>query len=232
MSNYLSKLYRVLDKEVKQSLDKNGIVPACQRGCSHCCYILTIVHMVEAHRIAAAVLRKQTWKEVAERCRTSALASHADVDPLAYHQAQIPCPLLNLEKGDCSVYELRPASCRFYLVTTKNSCALRNNEAYVAVVDTAMAQAEAMKACVAVAGGELTVAPLSLAVLFSMLDVARRTENEAYLRGLTEGLPGPEAWQEQADQLRTYWKSLETRDVQESLNEAFVKVFLSENRPT
>jgi|GEM_PF-704642 len=85
---------------------------ACQAGCDHCCHQSVGVTAPEALTIYAYLVAKRTPAELGlllERLRafsraTRGLSSRERVSP------DLPCPLL--EDHACSVYEVRPLSCR------------------------------------------------------------------------------------------------------------------------
>jgi Fe-S-cluster containining protein len=85
---------------------------ACQAGCDHCCHQSVGITAPEALTIQAYLVAKRTPAELdllLERMRafsraTRGLSSRERVSP------HLPCPLL--EDHACSVYEVRPLSCR------------------------------------------------------------------------------------------------------------------------
>lgn len=91
----------------------------CANGCSGCCSLVVNCSLPEALRVAGA-LGRQHYTRLAEWAGT--------VLPLAdqannlknwlsgYRQAGIRCPFLD-ESGSCSVYRVRPLSCRSLLAT-------------------------------------------------------------------------------------------------------------------
>jgi len=91
------RLFRLTDEMNK------AVVPysACRNGCNHCCNMAVSVTVLEAREIAKKAGRAYT-----------------DVKhPIPVEQAQEefmgkPCPFL--KEGRCSVYSVRPISCRVY----------------------------------------------------------------------------------------------------------------------
>ena len=69
----------------------------CQRGCAYCCAVSVDVSRLEAEAIAIATGRAMK--------NPTTLIRHAGNDY---------CPLLNQSTGECSVYELRPLTCRTF----------------------------------------------------------------------------------------------------------------------
>jgi len=85
---------------------------ACRPGCDHCCYQVVGVTAAEAFTIHAHVVRTRSADEL-ERLRAHVADLHARSRGLTSAErfsAQHPCPFL--EAGSCSIYEVRPLSCR------------------------------------------------------------------------------------------------------------------------
>lgn len=227
MPHPLLKFYGRIEGEFKQGLKRQGLTPSCQRGCAHCCYILTAIHAVEGQILAQAVMRKQNWKDIAQKCRADALRlDELFADRMAYFDAYIPCPLLNVETRECTVYESRPACCRFYyVVSSPLLCAPANHVPNLRCINTSEIEALAMKACVELAGGAMIFAPISLMLLFSLPKAAKVPEDEAFLRGLAEGLPDPVTWMVQNNERREQWLKEEGDEVGEVYRKSISKVF-------
>lgn len=85
---------------------------ACAEGCAHCCHQSVGVTPVEAVTIVSYLRRERTPAELeavavrvhTTRLRTDGLGAHER------HSPDHPCPLL--VEGRCSVYAVRPLSCR------------------------------------------------------------------------------------------------------------------------
>jgi hypothetical protein len=85
---------------------------ACRAGCDHCCYQVVGVTAAEAVTIHAHVTRSRSPDEL-ERLRAHVADLHARARGLSSAErfsAQHPCPFL--AGGSCSIYEVRPLSCR------------------------------------------------------------------------------------------------------------------------
>ena len=98
----------------------------CAEGCDHCCRSLP--HL--------PTITKPEW----ERLRDAITAlSAADRDEIASRTAAAPasgpltCPMLDLERGSCLVYEARPIACRTYGFYTERDAGLHCNEVTRAV---------------------------------------------------------------------------------------------------
>ena len=114
----------------------HGRMPSCRAGCATCCgHWVEDVNSFEAALIAGEVLRRPppAIDAIMHQCRSdmAALEQLADIrdartgtveeelhfdetDILlgAFYQLRRPCPLLS--NGRCSVYDLRPLTCRIY----------------------------------------------------------------------------------------------------------------------
>jgi Fe-S-cluster containining protein len=94
-----------------------GLAPAgsvaCKAGCAHCCYQPVAVTVPEAlavvehlkHRLSAAELARVANRVAEAHARSSPSRPVAE-----RFSPEHPCPFL--EAGQCSVYEVRPLSCR------------------------------------------------------------------------------------------------------------------------
>jgi Fe-S-cluster containining protein len=95
---------------------------ACKAGCSYCCHykvgaraeeVFQIVDFVRTKFSAPRLQRLQ--EDVARNAATMRVKTSAE--QLA---ANLPCPLL--DNGQCSVYAVRPASCRKFHATDVAGC--------------------------------------------------------------------------------------------------------------
>lgn len=91
----------------------------CSKGCSGCCTLVVNCTLLEALPIAAVCLPQQEERlqELAPRLKTTADSCGSLKEWLAAYRSQLgPCPFLSSD-GCCSVYEVRPLSCRSLLAT-------------------------------------------------------------------------------------------------------------------
>jgi Fe-S-cluster containining protein len=94
-------------------------LPVCAEGCAYCCYQGVSVAAPEALRIAA-FLRETLSLEKLARVREAVARVAAETRMMSTEErirARIACPLLDDESQTCTVFEVRPTSCRAY-----NSC--------------------------------------------------------------------------------------------------------------
>lgn len=103
---------RTLDSATEEFLRQAPAGPgvaakiACRKGCSFCCYTQVEVSIVEAIAVADSVA---TEAALAASVR-AAVGKVQGLSALDRMRAHIPCPLLR--DGACSVYAVRPRSCR------------------------------------------------------------------------------------------------------------------------
>src|SRR5271170_4128899 len=84
---------------------------ACAAGCDACCHRKVACTIPEAFGIAAWLSEKPEAEQ--QRVRNACRELHeetAALDDLARIRTGRPCPLL--VEGECSIYEIRPISCR------------------------------------------------------------------------------------------------------------------------
>lgn len=126
--------------------DENGNAPkiTCEKGCAHCCHQLTTVSGPEALHLAVALMRQDRWTD---RLPALHRAAREDCAPGftrgSRFRSMTPCGFLDVTapaprpydafaapesahsygapytgRGTCSVYEQRPACCRFLAVVS------------------------------------------------------------------------------------------------------------------
>jgi hypothetical protein len=116
----LDPVVRHLYSRIDATLQRLAHIPvACKKGCSHCCYGWVSAAAPEVLFIAKAV-RRRADPAVAVRIRT-AFEKTRDVELLARGKHPHPCPLL--EDDACSIYAIRPRSCRFWASADAAICA-------------------------------------------------------------------------------------------------------------
>lgn len=113
----LIELPRNLDysaKSIMQIVDNLAALVAkeapCKKGCNHCCHMATILSSWEAEQIAKYTRRKTTHVTGYQLGRR---------DELVARYSGVPCPFL--DTGGCSIYPVRPFSCRMYFVMSPDA---------------------------------------------------------------------------------------------------------------
>lgn len=97
------------------------VKPVCAAGCSFCCWLQVDVRAHEVFLIARRLrgLPEVERLEIATRVKESAQRSLAALKDGS--GSSRPCPLLNVE-SQCSVYSVRPATCRRYFSLSLDAC--------------------------------------------------------------------------------------------------------------
>lgn len=104
---FIAKLQRGVD-QVLQSAQATGLAIDCKAGCSHCCSARVEALDPEVLRIAAELRRRPPAALAALTERLREHAARAQGTTAQTHR--MPCPLL--EQNLCTVYDVRPATCR------------------------------------------------------------------------------------------------------------------------
>jgi Fe-S-cluster containining protein len=201
-------LFSSLDEVHETNLKTSAITVSCKKGCSHCCRLFTVIHAVEGAALANAVWRgKANWITTVERAAVAARkVVEVSDDRIAYFQAQIPCPLLDLKKNECRTYAERPAACRLYAVKSDPSlCAVSDVPTKVAMLNTLAMQGEFLNLCISLTHS-VEVAPLPIVLLFGMATLAPTKRKRSSILSLVKGLPTPNEWaQEHAEKYSSKW---------------------------
>ncbi len=196
LSESMLKLYSGLDAKVADQIAYSKHEVSCKKGCDSCCQIMAIMTPAEAVVIALELFKKPDWRALLPRLRESALQmSPIGLSEYDYAQKRLPCVFL--KDRACSIYEFRPAACRFYFVITPPSQCDASNTQEVASVDTILPKAMVMQASmIAFGGGEdsFICAPLPLMVLVAMRNISNKPAELAEIDAALAGLPSAKAW--------------------------------------
>ena len=128
--DFVTGVYSAMDEATADRMDRlrseEGIVPACTRGCCHCCRYHIVTSIAEAHTLAQYVKRELSLDQIDDlRLRTQQWHAWDHSQPGRHPSAPIVapvdlshyepcCPLL--VEGVCSVYPVRPVVCRTHFV--------------------------------------------------------------------------------------------------------------------
>jgi len=167
---------------------------ACRAGCDHCCYQAVSVTVPEALAIAAHLRATLAGAELAALVArvATALARTRGLSPGQRFSPEHPCPFL--EEAHCSIYSVRPLSCRGMNSLDAGECAQRlrdpaSRAAFVANGRGGRSFLEPIRAVQAVSAG----IQLALGELFG-LDM-RPLDLIAAVHALLDGPPATiEAW--------------------------------------
>lgn len=120
----------------------------CGKGCSGCCSLVVNCTFPEAAVVAAALSGPQAdrLREQVARIKATADRSNDLKEWLSsYRQQAGPCPFLD-QAGSCSIYPVRPLSCRTLLATQPpqwcatdfSSLTSQEKQAFMALLDRSM----------------------------------------------------------------------------------------------
>jgi hypothetical protein len=140
--DFVSRIYHFVDEAAGRELlllqSKNGITPACKRGCFGCCSQHILINRSEAHALGQFVRRRFSTDEKA-RLKSRTRQWHLWNDnrserfplpgsrPADFDSNRPFCPLL--VDGSCSAYSMRPITCRTHFVCSSPSfCRFSNNQ--------------------------------------------------------------------------------------------------------
>ena len=112
-SDLVEEVYRVADNMLDGCL-KTGPKPPCKKGCFWCCYMQVRAMPLEVLRIVDFLHSSLRPKELSELQQRLAATDETTREMDSYQRvcAKMVCPLL--VDGECSVYPLRPITCRVY----------------------------------------------------------------------------------------------------------------------
>jgi len=133
------KALLLYDDYQRETLSSNKKQASCAKGCGLCCYHwVEDVNSFEMQIIAGYIkthLPRQQIEKIVETCRNdvatmeslekivdkkfAVLNPQVEIDPSfillsSFYQLERPCPLLT-PAGECSVYNVRPITCRIYM---------------------------------------------------------------------------------------------------------------------
>lgn len=121
MSKMFVDMYAQVDEAIAMFFRDANVKPPCRPGCAFCCYI-----QVEAMVPEVILILRRIWSKP-RKVRDAILAAAREAAPVVHTmsvadrcEAKIPCPLL--WEGQCSIYAVRPLSCRRFYVADRSYC--------------------------------------------------------------------------------------------------------------
>lgn len=124
-----AELIQIVDRAVAQAMKIAGPAIRCRRGCQHCCigpFLVTSLDL-ELLRTGLHLLEPEDSARIQDRAAEARQAMQsgfpgnwqtgeleAENDPFDDRHKGLPCPVLDLETGVCSLYEHRPIACRLH----------------------------------------------------------------------------------------------------------------------
>jgi len=171
---------------------------ACRAGCTWCCYFTVDVRAAEVFSILRFVERSFTPDERA-RVHAEVRANRLVLKDLGEDQRatrNVKCPFLN--EGRCTVYPVRPQTCRNYHATNAAGCQQSYEEPENQEIDPDFApgvyqaggaHVEAVSSAMSDAGYDVNVYELNCALDAALSDTGARVRFESRLKPFT-GLRG------------------------------------------
>jgi Fe-S-cluster containining protein len=194
----LLQLYQEMDPIVEAAAAEHNV--PCKKGCNWCCYMLNVVGPTEAFLMATEIMTRPSWRYWVRELYKAAnrVLGH---DQETYFKTKTPCVFL--EKGECTVYEVRPSACRYYFVADDPENCSPDQTGYVRTLNTAKFEAmvwkyehDKMPPSTMPAFG-----PLPLSVLHACAFVTKpNSPEEKYVVRLASKVPRPEEWLQSIDQ--------------------------------
>lgn len=130
---FVSKALELLGsiyKKVDEGIEQFSAYAPCKKGCSTCCSLYLDCTAIEAENIRRYVIENKTEEEIEKiKNKLTYMKGLLTTTPrpyelderelddlyLTYASKHIPCMFLN-DEGACSIYEVRPLSCRKFIV--------------------------------------------------------------------------------------------------------------------
>ncbi len=174
--------FDVTTRDLLRKVRSEGTVVPCKEGCDHCCYD---VAWVLAPEVAELAERVQSWRTERREKVLAAIRTWLDgmredgfsvderrPDLRRYHARRRPCPLLDVETQTCSVYDIRPLTCRGHYAAGTEAPAACANRAEVPSIETVQFPDACTKAVVRIAGTSSDVQRLRDQLLPRALGIA------------------------------------------------------------
>lgn len=122
----LDEAQRKRDKVVQrhqETIDGMREKQSCRGvGCIGCCYPIVHISFYEAMLIVRKLAKQKRPDVVIALIKQGRdqfqLEQEDENAPANWHNKRIPCPLLDLDTGGCSIYPIRPVACATYAVTS------------------------------------------------------------------------------------------------------------------
>lgn len=97
---------------------------ACSKGCGYCCYLRVTASLPEIFVILKYLEKSKQlahFSEKAKRLKTPA-PDQVSSDPAWWVEHRIPCLFFDEEQHLCTIYEVRPFTCRGYHSLDRKRC--------------------------------------------------------------------------------------------------------------
>ncbi|MBI2685443.1 MAG: YkgJ family cysteine cluster protein [Acidobacteria bacterium] len=125
------ELVQIVDAAVAEAVRRAGTAMVCRKGCTHCCigpfavterdlerlrvgFGLLDERLKERMALRFAEARETMREEFPGNWVSGRLTSQEAADLFDLRHPWLPCPVLDLETGACSLHAWRPVACRLH----------------------------------------------------------------------------------------------------------------------
>lgn len=196
VSESITKMYEELDKHAEIITTK--LRTTCTKGCDSCCYLLATISFAEGVAVAEKLLQKPDWFSLVPKLKAAAEAHCFDgISKATYLAKKLPCVFLDTEKHACTIYEFRPATCRYhYVVSPPENCNPDHPVGRTGIIDLSPLMNTVWSLTFEVMrqlglGPDDAVAPIPMMVLWCMLRACGEGKGRRLLLEATRYLPTP-----------------------------------------
>jgi Fe-S-cluster containining protein len=126
-----AELVQIVDAAVAEAARRAGDLLTCRSGCTHCCIgpFAVTEQDLERLRVGYSQVSEELRTRLAQRSAearealredfpgdwtTGRLAGQDEADVFDLQHPWLPCPILDLETGACSLHAWRPVACRLH----------------------------------------------------------------------------------------------------------------------
>lgn len=119
-TEYLMGLFKEADKIAEDAATK--MHATCRKGCTHCCGLLATITIADGFVLAEGLLNRPDWEEWLPKLVAAAKQyCYHGISKESWFRKKNMCVFL--KDGACSVYERRPAACRYhYVISDPKNC--------------------------------------------------------------------------------------------------------------
>lgn len=197
----VESLYKGLDELAQGQVKKHGTT--CTKGCAACCYLLATIGVTDGYMLALEILKKEDWRSWLPKLSVAAgKTAFKGITKQNYFAQGNPCVFLDVQQGTCTVYDKRPACCRFhYVLSDPKNCSYSNSDPppQTATLNLLLLEQETWRLDLEVGrsmGWEVPpIAPIPLMVLWMMEFITRHDlEVHGEVEKYCIDIPNPFQW--------------------------------------
>lgn len=195
----LADTYSVLDAAVRKHIGNRPI--SCSKGCCHCCSLYLCTTIADGINIALHLVQWREWEKWIPRLASEAKEmTMPGINKITWWERNIPCVFL--KNNLCSVYDYRPAECRYYFVCSPAEYCRNDNHSHKhASYDTYEAQGYIWRLSQTIHSeyrgllGPFSPGPLPLMVLHGLRTILQKSRRKRIMiEKALEGIPTPVIW--------------------------------------